>query len=1395
MSSSKYVCNQSFSPILSLLTSKMIKLNLSRKVRQLEFRVIADGNFVLVRENGRVMQMTADIFKNRYEDHQCSYKMKSVSFSNRFRVVVAFEKKKPADFRSEGFIQLVTQMFKVGAYSLSKTSDTAGGDPLVLGWLLNFMALVMDLSDPFFYGLRRLISMLVRLVGLCAQVVGSYRQFWSEGFDNLDYKIEDLVMVASLFKMPASILNKIQVFTTLTGRKFTDGNLILDAVHIVSELVVSIIEFFMPKDKSGKLAYILEGVKNAFGFVEVNRLVKRLAHVMTTFSKNEQKLLDPLFRMEAIDLYDRIKRCPSFDEYINHPVRRTIANTMNSFVKNVYTMAKMYGNTSRQEPVCIIFEGEAGTGKSRLMNKVTELLEVMNLSVYTHSVPSINAGKDFYDDYVNQDVFVMDDIGQQGKSQWRTIINFVSPVAYPLDCAAAEKKNTKFFNSKLILGTTNKLMTLGGFTSADCVSEPSALYRRCHVIKCGRENIYDLQYFKYDYSKTDKWVHGKTDVFANCTYPIRIKTDKESEALAFMHDVIRELLDLQESLNTNNKVNKSVLRSVVEDYDLRKSQRVLGRFTSQGVHPFHYVECLMREVKEIFLSKLEVASESIANSDLFSRGNLTKGLGVALGFFFISYMVYKMLYSEEKEDPSKITNQIKKWRELNVKLPSRFVSQGKVKLGTQSSFRFFQIFYDHDGLEYETFCQGVVSGDKILLPGHVTGKNMKVNIFQTWEHFENGHFEHNLIPLEVIREYKSLDIAIVRMTHISMAPYRLAKVIFPKEIRNLSAKMHFINCDLDLSMLYGNNVKMNADSFTVYNHRQELVFGSDSGLLYEYSSPGLCGSLIVDEQLGFVGMHVAGNGEQGFSVIPSDVVRSEIAECMLSSGEPNYQYRENVTANFSGSRLEYDTLTINNVPQESHFVKTGLHRDVCNDVKDLMAEYRVEPKAPAELNKYGRKTVVTLAAKSFIPMKKIPQDEIDFAKECLRSMMIPYGEMSDKETAFGNGEDIVAIKKDSSNGYGYSSRKEDYLDYENKVIRDNFQQVLSNFKERCRSGENLCEDFLARESLKDEMRPVGKDPRTFRIMPLHHIFLVKKYIGNLFKHIRASMWDNGIAIGMNPYTEWKKLYAKLRSGKAFALDFAKWDGSCHAQIQDAVSEVMLEFYQGVEADVFEKLLHSMVRGFTLVKDELYSTTHSLPSGAWITALFNSFINRMLTAICLYREMKTDGRRATVEDFNQLIDFVLGDDKICATPPHLEKYFNAKTLESLARSIGMTATDCHKKPIDRAFYPLEDCTFLKREFKVHPVLGIVGALDINTLITTVQWYDSSRVYEEVMRGKAVAVQIEGYLHSQRISERFSRLFESINIGSKLSESRILAIMEDGDAAYKQVMVGLGKFVQY
>ena len=119
---------------------------------------------------------------------------------------------------------------------------------------------------------------------------------------------------------------------------------------------------------------------------------------------------------------------------------------------------------------------------------------------------------------------------------------------------------------------------------------------------------------------------------------------------------------------------------------------------------------------------------------------------------------------------------------------------------------------------------------------------------------------------------------------------------------------------------------------------------------------------------------------------------------------------------------------------------------------------------------------------------------------------------------------------------------------------------------------------------------------------------------------------------------------------------------------------------------------------------------------------------------------------------------MGDDKIFGCDADIGKYYNLKTIEQVATSLGMTCTNGDKTPIKSVTQPFHKLSFVKRNFVKHVALNKwMGALSIDTLHNTLQWWDTSRNLNEVMEGKMRSVQVEAYIHSPLLFEEYTKLF--------------------------------------
>ena len=130
--------------------------------------------------------------------------------------------------------------------------------------------------------------------------------------------------------------------------------------------------------------------------------------------------------------------------------------------------------TARNEPVTIVLRGAAGVGKTKLVQKLASLgiIEAGKVTkgmsegeiakAISQNIYARKADNDFWDGYQNQAVTVYDDFGQMVDSvtapnrEYIEIIGLGNTFQMPLTMAHLTNKGNVFFDSKMLILTTNK---------------------------------------------------------------------------------------------------------------------------------------------------------------------------------------------------------------------------------------------------------------------------------------------------------------------------------------------------------------------------------------------------------------------------------------------------------------------------------------------------------------------------------------------------------------------------------------------------------------------------------------------------------------------------------------------------------------------------------------------------------------------------------------------------------------------------------------------------------------------------------------------------------------------------------------------------------------------------
>lgn len=1354
----------------------------------------------------------------------------------------------------DAFTSMFTNIHNTGKFLTRVVRNY--NNPQLVAWVIDFLTLTMELNDPFFW---RPVSMLKFLARLYSATL-RYTDFKnstlmsSQSIEELT-GVDSIMLVLSCFGLPEGVMKGLKHISTMTNKKILDSpNIIMELINKFLEVCYDLLLWIKETMKFEAVDFVIDLIIQPLHFVKGLKLTTKISKITTDFQRDNQIIFDPVVRLSCTTLFKEAESNKYIQAMLANPAYKLYAQQY-STLQVMHKLSSNFDISARNEPVCIVFEGKAGSGKSTFMNKVVDYLTKKNYSVYNHSCPAVEASKDWYDDYLNQDIFVMDDVGQQGVSQWRQIINFVSPVKFPLECAEAKNKNTKFFNSKLLLLTTNHFSDLHSFTKADCITEPAALFRRCHVLNFDNVHFNDgvmtgfIQYKKYDYVRHE-WTNSFIGPHKNCKLQTTCDVSNQNRSIAWSYSLIFDLLRKQAEMYDNNCLSTEDevdIDSYVEQIKItspsfipRCSSPVSedtyfdsreDSLTSQNVFSFlsdvtaenlgMFKEYLCNIVGKSYEYTTSLFDTLRTDPVILACGKML-AKEIFIGIFSVLITVAgKRLYMAlvGNVEPEELTlttfNEqiVKSWQGahdgyIKRTVPSMIVDSGndvlneiaknKPELSTRvsslrSKMRIIQLI-GQDG--FVNTAQGIVSGRRAVVQTHsYSTLQGTANIFKDWSCYGNNTYECNNIPYKVIREWPEYDMAVVEIS-LTIPLYKDAtNSLFSKDVDVESPycarNLFFVNAQAALSL--DNNFTINLDAFQIQNATKTKTFlvQPNSGISYPLTAPGLCGSLLVDSEFGMCGIHVAGNLDIGFAfILPKRTLR-ELKSLLSFKSSLHLDIKDNVDENFSGIKIFNEVFPAKRPLQKTSLAKSELHSILEEEVKE------VGEKVPPNFSVFKGKTLEEMANKSFKPIPHIPHRAIEFAKTCISQFLIPFEELSDKETIKGiKEEELSALNKDSVNGFGYGKDKTKYINFSSGEITPEFAKKLEQFRVDCNTDNVQVEDLLFYEAFKDELRLTEKKdkPRTFRVAPLHHTFLVKKYMGKLFSHCKKNMWFNQIAIGMNPYKDWNQLYKRAKACFInFDGDFGNWDGGAPAQIQDAISELIMTFYKGSDPKTLKVLLDSMVRTFVLIKEKLRLTTHSMPSGCWVTAFFNSLINRMLTACVLFLEMEKDGKEATVELFNELFDAVLGDDKMCGSPAHLAKYFNAITMRDFATSIGMKYTDGDKGEITEPSKSLSDCVFLKRGFRYHKKLDkVVGPLSLTTLVNSLRYYDSSRDYDEIMSGKLTAFQFEMFLHENEALKE--KVLNAADLSSfffhKFDDEHIIKTMQD-DETYARIMAGLGK----
>lgn len=1258
--------------------------------------------------------------------------------------------------------------------------------------------------------------------------------------------LDGLLMAGLSMFLPGKINELIKRASTFTNVKFLDDiGLYHSLVVWLSDLFSCVYDFV--KDKlPAQVVSVFDSFTNKINVTKHHLVLDKGKKLVEQYRQNPKIMSDVLFRHSVSEFLTTAESDPDFFSWAR---RHAGVGHIFEAVLRMGKVVKAYGEMSRVEPTCFVFEGPPGTLKSYTM---LPLIKSLKMPAYSHVVKSVDDGKDFYDTYNNEPIFYMDDVGQQGISQWRTIINMVSPVKLPLDCADAKLKDTKFFNSELLFLTTNAFSNLHGLTKSDCISDIKALWRRGNVFDFSQAKAKDgsltgvIAFKHFDLSTSSFHNCFPTDVYSffkqrnidvSPTFVIKPDTTRV-DLLVWMKKIVQAYIFLKKQFHQSTELTEA--EEQLLDFDLTAEMQtnddeeeyhealVTFPYPQQESNerstpppPLHVINC--RPDRTVLISGitrqtemwavrqphtdsylLEIHAEEQARfvfSDIRApfldmslrsiwmlikeytlyirdsfwtsfqkivawfldpQGGLRLTIYISIYVLILAYLyIFSIFYPTTLESESDV-----------ISFADKEIHSGV--LYVQKNIKHCEIYLDSKDKEVVT-TKAIVSGRKIILPSHaVAAETVYIKLFAKGD---KRNVQVDLEKVNVVYRNNEEDVCIVSLPDSFPAPFKSLKSHIKSD---KTAVKYWVGDDKILD--YGKICVPYKGSVTYYTSVKGLsrktqipiTIPEDSRILYTERGNGLCGSAVVDE-FGFLqGMHVAGQEKisTGCARLWSAEIKSVI-EFHLNENLNLLPY-EVSTKEVEGSFVKLESTLNSSVPSKTNFGASPL--------------YGIFPvtRSPANLQHSGKCTVKDVAKKSFIECNPVSIEEMAYARKVCASILVPFDSLDEFSIVKGT-QLLAGLNKDSSNGYGCSKEKSDYIDFVNGKFTDSFMIDLSNFEQSANAGDVDWQKLVWVETLKDELRGLEKcgEPRSFRVGTIFNQVLTKKYFGRMVEHIVKNRDENQIMIGCNPFKDWDKMYSALISSHGvFAGDVKKWDGKMSPQVQREVQELLISLMPPESRRIGNLLIESTFRSIVNIQDDLILTTHSMASGSFLTAILNSFVHRFYTAMWFYRNWVINFKKPpTIYDFsNSVIDFLYGDDSVNAIKnKDILHTHNAISMRNFYQSLGMDLTTSHKGEITEPFDRIEDITFLKRRFVYHNTIGrVMCPLELNVLQSGLSWVDYSKDINQVMYDKVHNYQREIYLHSDwvHLLSDFEHRLSSFGIPfTKLSEQYLLQLYTD------------------
>nr|AUG59420.1 polyprotein [Enterovirus B69] len=978
-------------------------------------------------------------------------------------------------------------------------------------------------------------------------------------------------------------------------------------------------------------------------------------------------------------------------QYFAHYCRK-YAPLYASEAKRVFSLEKKMSNyiqfksKCRIEPVCLLLHGSPGAGKSVATNLIgRSLAEKLNSSVY-----SLPPDPDHFDGYKQQAVVIMDDLCQNPDGKDVSLFcQMVSSVDFVPPMAALEEKGI-LFTSPFVLASTN-----AGSINAPTVSDSRALARRFHfdmnieVISMYSQNgkinmpmsvkTCDDECCPVNFKKCCPLVCGKAIQFIDRRTQVRYSLDMLVTEMFREYNHRHSVGATLEALFQGPPVYREIKISVAPEVppppaiaDLLKS------VDSEAVREYCKEKgWLVPEIN----STLQI--EKHVSRAFICLQALTTFVSVA----GIIYVIYK-LFAGFQGAYTGMPNQ-------KPKVPT--LRQAKVQ---GPAFEFAVAMMKRNAstvkTEYGEFTMLGIYDRWAVLPRHakpgptILMNDQEVGVLDAKELVDKDGTNLELTLLKLNRNEKFRDI----------------RGFLAREEVEVSEAVLAINTSKFPNMY------IPVGQVTDYGFLN--LGGTPTKRMLMYNFPtraGQCGGVLMSTGK-VLGIHVGGNGHQGFS--------AALLRHYFNEEQGEIEFIE------SSKDAGYPVI---NTPS-----KTKLEPSVFHQVFEGNKEPAVLRNGDPRLKANFEEAIFSKYIGNVnTHVDEYMQEAVDQYAGQLATLDISTDPMKLEDAVYGT-EGLEALDLTTSAGYPYVAlgiKKRDIL---SKKTRD-----LSKLKECMdKYGLNLPMVTYVKDELRSAEKVAKGKSRLIEASSLNDSVAMRQTFGNLYKtfHLNPGI-VTGSAVGCDPDVFWSKIPVML-DGHLIAFDYSGYDASL-SPVWFACLKLLLEKlgYTHKETNYIDYLCNS----HHLYRDKHYFVRGGMPSGCSGTSIFNSMINNIIIRTLMLKVYKGI-------DLDQFRMIAYGDDVIASYPWPID----ASLLAEAGKDYGLIMTPADK---GECFNEVTwtNVTFLKRYFRadeqypflVHPVMPMKdihesirwtkdpkNTQDHVRSLCLLAWHNGEHEYEEFIR---------------------------------------------------------------